>query len=77
MGLPVRASASISPDSTKIGYLAPRNHRLYVWVQSLDSDDARCVTHLKASQAFSGQTTRAGCSTCRTPGATRTGICIG
>lgn len=44
---PVRASASISPDGTKIGYLAPRNNRLNVWVQSLDSDDARCVTHDK------------------------------
>ncbi|OHT85004.1 S9 family peptidase [Mycobacteroides saopaulense] len=42
---PVRASASISPDGTKIGYLAPRDNRLNVWVQSLDSDDARCVTH--------------------------------
>jgi len=42
---PVRAGASISPDGTKIAYLAPRKDRLNVWVQSVDSDDdARCVT---------------------------------
>jgi dipeptidyl aminopeptidase/acylaminoacyl peptidase len=42
---PVRAGASISPDGTKIAYLAPWKDRLNVWVQSVDSDDdARCVT---------------------------------
>ncbi|MFV8309176.1 S9 family peptidase [Mycobacteroides chelonae] len=45
---PVRASASISPDGTKIAYLAPRKNRLNVWVQTLDDDSdaaARCVTY--------------------------------
>ncbi len=45
---PVRASASISPDGTKIAYLAPRKNRLNVWVQTLDDDNdaaARCVTY--------------------------------
>ncbi|MER5419590.1 S9 family peptidase [Streptosporangium roseum] len=42
---PVRAGASISPDGTKIAYLAPWRDRLNVWVESLDSDEeARCVT---------------------------------
>ncbi|TEA06633.1 S9 family peptidase [Mycobacteroides salmoniphilum] len=44
---PVRTSASISPDGTKIAYLAPRKNRLNVWVQAADGDnpaEARCVT---------------------------------
>ncbi|MBA0046631.1 S9 family peptidase [Mycobacterium sp. NPDC050853] len=44
---PSRASASISPDGTKIAYLAPRKNRLNVWVQAVGSDstdDAHCVT---------------------------------
>ncbi|HEX7826605.1 MAG TPA: S9 family peptidase, partial [Mycobacterium sp.] len=43
---PVRAGASISPDGTKIAYLAPWKNRLNVWVQTLDAkdDDSRCVT---------------------------------
>ncbi|MUM19314.1 S9 family peptidase [Mycobacterium sp. CBMA271] len=45
---PVRASASISPDGTRIAYLAPRKNRLNIWVQEIDRDDpadARCVTY--------------------------------
>ncbi|MEU0990317.1 S9 family peptidase [Streptomyces sp. NPDC005953] len=42
---PARIGASISPDGTRIAYLAPWRDRLNVWVQSLDSDaQARCVT---------------------------------
>ena len=42
---PTRAEASISPDGTKIAYLAPWRNRLNVWVGSVgDEDDARCVT---------------------------------
>ncbi|MFI6169627.1 S9 family peptidase [Nocardia sp. NPDC051052] len=42
---PVSAAPSISPDGTRIAYLAPRKDRLNVWVQDLDSDtEARCVT---------------------------------
>jgi dipeptidyl aminopeptidase/acylaminoacyl peptidase len=42
---PVRAGATISPDGTRIAYLAPWKGRLNVWVQSLDGDDeGRCVT---------------------------------
>ena len=32
-------AATISPDGTKIAYLAPWQDRLNVWVQSVDSDD--------------------------------------
>ncbi|HUF33184.1 MAG TPA: S9 family peptidase [Acidimicrobiales bacterium] len=44
---PERAGARISPDGTKLGYLAPEENRLNVWVRSLDAsdDDAVCVTH--------------------------------
>ncbi len=42
---PVRAGATISPDGTRIAYLAPWKNRLNVWVQPLDSDEqVRCVT---------------------------------
>lgn len=43
---PTRAAATISPDGTRLAFLAPWRNRLNVWVQSLDSPDAepRCVT---------------------------------
>ncbi|MGW0180209.1 alpha/beta fold hydrolase [Nocardia sp. NPDC003345] len=42
---PVRSAPSISPDGTRIAYLAPWRNRLNVWVQGLDSDtEPRCVT---------------------------------
>ncbi|MCV7421417.1 S9 family peptidase [Mycobacterium yunnanensis] len=43
---PTRAAATISPDGTKIAFLAPWKDRLNVWVQGLepDADGARCVT---------------------------------
>ena len=44
---PNRAAATISPDGSRIAFLAPWRNRLNVWVQSSDStdpDDARCVT---------------------------------
>jgi dipeptidyl aminopeptidase/acylaminoacyl peptidase len=42
---PERAAATISPDGTRIAYLAPWRNRLNVWVQALDSDEEpRCVT---------------------------------
>jgi dipeptidyl aminopeptidase/acylaminoacyl peptidase len=36
---PVRAGATISPDGTRIAYLAPWKNRLNVWVQSVHGDD--------------------------------------
>jgi len=43
---PQRAGATISPDGTRIAYLAPWRDRLNIWVQELDAADAppRCVT---------------------------------
>jgi hypothetical protein len=42
---PVRTGATISPDGTRIAYLAPWKNRLNVWVEKIDSDEqARCVT---------------------------------
>ncbi|PVY97265.1 S9 family peptidase [Actinomycetospora cinnamomea] len=43
---PERARASISPDGTRIAFLAPWRNRLNVWVAGVDEplDDARCVT---------------------------------
>jgi dipeptidyl aminopeptidase/acylaminoacyl peptidase len=37
---PVRAGASISPDGTKIAYLAPWKDRLNVWVQDIGASEA-------------------------------------
>jgi len=42
---PARAAAAISPDGTRIAYLAPWRDRLNVWVERLDAPGtARCVT---------------------------------
>lgn len=42
---PERTAATISPDGTRIAYLAPWRNRLNVWIQPLDEDaPARCVT---------------------------------
>ena len=48
-GPPVRTGAAISPDGTKIAFLAPWKNRLNVWTQDIAPDlstdtDARCVT---------------------------------
>ncbi|MHB8342138.1 MAG: S9 family peptidase, partial [Mycobacteriales bacterium] len=42
---PERAYATISPDGTKIAFLAPEEGRLNVWVRTVGADDDRCVTH--------------------------------
>lgn len=42
---PERAGAQISPDGTRIAYLAPWHNRLNIWVQDLAGDaEPRCVT---------------------------------
>ncbi|BBX19515.1 S9 family peptidase [Mycolicibacterium duvalii] len=41
---PTRAGAMISPDGTRIAFLAPWRNRLNVWVQDIESDEPRCVT---------------------------------
>jgi dipeptidyl aminopeptidase/acylaminoacyl peptidase len=44
---PVFSGASISPDGTRIGYLAEAHGRTNVWVRGIDEehDEAVCVTH--------------------------------
>lgn len=46
---PVFSGASISPDGTKIAYLAPKYGRTQVWVRGVDEEheDAICITHDK------------------------------
>ena len=46
---PTRADATISPDGTRIAYLAPWKNRLNVWIEGLDDHNGsvgepRCVT---------------------------------
>ncbi|MEV0248841.1 S9 family peptidase [Nocardia sp. NPDC050712] len=42
---PIRSGASISPDGTRIAFLAPWRNRLNVWIEDLDSGaPPRCVT---------------------------------
>jgi dipeptidyl aminopeptidase/acylaminoacyl peptidase len=44
-GPPERANAAISPDGTRIAYLAPWRNRLNVWIQDLaPGAEPRCVT---------------------------------
>ncbi|MFN2614907.1 MAG: alpha/beta fold hydrolase [Actinomycetota bacterium] len=42
---PERAGAQISPDGTRLAYLAPENNRLNVWVRTIGLEDDACVTH--------------------------------
>ena len=50
---PVRGLATISPDGTKIAYLAPFKNHLNVWIQNVDADDdARCVTADETRSVF-------------------------
>src|SRR5712675_1821385 len=45
LGNPERANPTISPDSKRLGWLAPdRNDVLQVWVQTIGKNDARAVT---------------------------------
>lgn len=42
---PERAGAQISPDGTRIAYLAPWRNRLNIWVRDVDGEtEPRCVT---------------------------------
>ncbi len=43
-GNPTRANPRISPDGTKLAYLAPHDGVLNVWVRSMDGKDERIVT---------------------------------
>jgi dipeptidyl aminopeptidase/acylaminoacyl peptidase len=42
---PEKIGGAISPDGTKVSYLAPESNRLNVWVRTIGQDDDVCVTH--------------------------------
>src|SRR5688572_8747622 len=44
-GNPERQSPQISPDGTKLAWLAPQNGVLNVWIRTLGKTDDRCVTN--------------------------------
>ncbi|MBV8579442.1 MAG: S9 family peptidase [Candidatus Eremiobacteraeota bacterium] len=44
-GNPERTRARISPDGARLGYLAPSDGVVSVWVRSIDTDDDRVVAH--------------------------------
>lgn len=46
-GNPDRAAVEISPDGTKLAWLAPHEEVMNVWVQTIGQDDARPVTKSK------------------------------
>jgi len=43
-GNPVKSNAQISPDGTKMAYLAPVNNVLNVWVKTIGKEDDKAVT---------------------------------
>lgn len=43
-GNPVKSSPQISPDGTKMAYLAPANNVLNVWVKTVGAEDDQAVT---------------------------------
>ncbi|PYX80723.1 MAG: S9 family peptidase, partial [Acidobacteria bacterium] len=43
-GNPERSSPQISPDGTRLGYLAPDQGVLNVWVRTLGNNDDRVIT---------------------------------
>ena len=43
-GNPERANPQISPDSTQLGYLAPVNGVLNVWIRTIGKNDDRAIT---------------------------------
>jgi dipeptidyl aminopeptidase/acylaminoacyl peptidase len=42
---PEKAGGQISPDGTRLSYLAPEENRLNVWVRTIGEEDDVCVTH--------------------------------
>ncbi len=82
-GNPERVSPHISPDGTRLAWIAPHEGVLNVWVapignDGVDWDAATMVTDDtdRASGSSRGRGTTGTCCTCRTPGAMRTGGCM-
>src|ERR1700680_4283299 len=72
-GNPERISPHISPDGTRLAWIAPRDGVLNVWVAPIGASGADWDA---AASGFSpGPRTAGICCTCRTPAGTRTGGC--
>jgi hypothetical protein len=41
---PDMAAVKISPDGTRISYLAPNNNAMNIWVQKIDGSEKKCIT---------------------------------
>ena len=73
-GNPEKSNPQISPDGTRLAYLAPDEDVLKVWVRTIGKDDAAAMTKDRTAASASifwapgGRTS----STCRTTTATRT-----
>ncbi|AOS64554.1 S9 family peptidase [Actinoalloteichus hymeniacidonis] len=53
LGAPERRNASISPDGSRLAFVAPWRNRMNVWVQDLDDEaQARCVTADETRSVF-------------------------
>ena len=78
-GNPEKAAPAISPDGSRLAFLAPVQGVLNVWVGTVGGDDYRPVTRDtdRGIRASRGAPTTAISSTSRTGVATRTGACTG
>ena len=74
-GNPERANPQISPDGTQLGYLAPVDGVLNVWIRTLGKADDRAVTADKKRgiRTSPGNSTTGTFFTPRMSAATRTG----
>ena len=77
-GNPERSEPTISPDGTQLGYLAPVNGVLNVWIRTLGQNDDCPVTDdtSAGSTILPGNMTTSTSSTRKTPMAMRTGDSI-
>lgn len=75
--MPDRTAATLSPDGTRLAFLAPWKGRLNVWVSDVDGGGERCVTadETRTVLRYFWTDDPVTCSTCRTPVVTRTGTC--
>ena len=74
-GNPARTTPQLSPDGTKLAYLAPEEGVLNIWVRTVGKEDDAAVTHDRGRgiRQYSGRRTAKTSSSCRTKGATKTG----
>jgi RNA polymerase sigma factor (sigma-70 family) len=49
---PLRCNPKISPDGTKLAYIASVNNIMNLWIKTIDKDDDRVITDFKKSSIF-------------------------